>query len=112
MSKLKSPQDKKRLSLNRDGRNAYGENAKSSRKNIPLSKQLSHQATRKAVNQATLEVMKLSSEEQTADAEADLRAIALEMERKAFQKWPDASLGAKLIRKRTGQYPDRFSGKS
>jgi hypothetical protein len=112
MSKLKTPQDKKRLSLDRDGRNAYGENAKSSRKNIPLSKQLSHQATRKAANQATLEVLKLSGEEQTADAEVDLRATVLEMERKAFRKWPDAPLGAKLIRQRTGKYPPAFSGKS
>jgi hypothetical protein len=112
MSKPKSPQDKKRLSLNRDGRNAYGENAKSSRKNIPLSKQLSHQATRKAANLATLEIMKLSNEEHSAGAEVDLLATVLKMERKAFQKWPDASLGAKLVKKQTGLYPNRFSRKS
>ena len=48
MSRIKSPQDKKNASLERDRRNTYGENAKSSRKNIPKSKQLSHQAERSA----------------------------------------------------------------
>ena len=48
MSRIKSPQDKKNASLERDRRNTYGENAKSSRKNIPQSKQLSHQAERRA----------------------------------------------------------------
>ena len=111
MSKLKTPQDKKRLSLDRDGRNAYGENAKSSRKNIPLSKQLSHQATRKAANQATIEVLKLAGEEQTADAEADLRATIVEMERKAFRKQPDVPLSAELVKKQTGRYPKKLKRK-
>ena len=35
MSRVKSPQAKKRLSLARVGRNDFGENAEASRKNIP-----------------------------------------------------------------------------
>jgi len=42
----KTPQQKKRLALKKDRRNTYGENAKSSRKNIPRSKALSHRAAR------------------------------------------------------------------
>jgi HTH-type transcriptional regulator/antitoxin HigA len=45
-----APPEKKRLSLTRDRRNTYGENAKSSRKNIPLSKQLSQRAMRRPAN--------------------------------------------------------------
>jgi hypothetical protein len=50
MSSAKSPQVKKKLSLERDRRNTYGENAKSSRRNIPKSKQVSHQAERRVAN--------------------------------------------------------------
>ena len=46
MSKVKTPQQKKRLSYEHDRRNSYGENQKSSRKNIPKSKQRSHQEER------------------------------------------------------------------
>lgn len=45
----RSPQEKKLLSYRRDRRNAYGGNAKSSRRNIPLSKRLPHRANRNAV---------------------------------------------------------------
>jgi hypothetical protein len=46
----RSPQDKKALSYARDCRNTYGENDKSSRKNIPLRKaQGSRQVRRKVV---------------------------------------------------------------
>ena len=54
MSKVKTPKDKKRLSYERDRRNTYGENQKSSRKNIPRSKRLSHQEERRAVRQALI----------------------------------------------------------
>jgi len=39
MGRRKTPQEKKQLSYDRDRRSIYGENDKSSRKNIPLSKQ-------------------------------------------------------------------------
>jgi hypothetical protein len=48
----RSPQEKKKLSLQKDRRNSYGENAKSSRKNIPLSKAISHRKLRHAASQA------------------------------------------------------------
>ena len=40
MNTVKNPEEKKRLSLARDRRNRYGENSKSSRKNIQRRKQL------------------------------------------------------------------------
>jgi hypothetical protein len=54
VSKVKTPQQKKRLSYQHDRRNTYGENQKSSRKNIPRSKQLSHQDERRSVRQALI----------------------------------------------------------
>jgi hypothetical protein len=42
-----TPQEKKRLSYQRDGRNTYGENDKASRKAIPLRKRLRARAVRR-----------------------------------------------------------------
>jgi hypothetical protein len=49
--KRRSPQEKKRLSYNRDRRNYYGENDKSSRKNIPRHKRHKSRAERHRVSQ-------------------------------------------------------------
>ncbi|MFZ3468622.1 hypothetical protein ACODT3_34065 [Streptomyces sp. 4.24] len=53
----RSPQEKKRLSLLKDRRNTYGENQKSSRKNIPRSRRAGHHALRRA-EQLALERLK------------------------------------------------------
>lgn len=47
----RSPPEKKQLSYERDRRNAYGENSKSSRKNIRLRKRGVNQANRHAYKQ-------------------------------------------------------------
>jgi hypothetical protein len=44
---MKTPQEKKKLSYMKDRRNTYGENGKSSRKSIRLSKALNEPATRR-----------------------------------------------------------------
>jgi hypothetical protein len=49
MSTIKNPEEKKRLSLARDRRNRFGENSKSSRKNIPRGKQRRHMDERRTV---------------------------------------------------------------
>ncbi|KAG1682839.1 Centromere protein V [Nymphon striatum] len=46
MSKIKNPQEKKRLSYSKDRRNSYGESDKGSRKSIPKNKQLRSKAER------------------------------------------------------------------
>jgi hypothetical protein len=43
---MKTPQEKKRLSLKKDRRNTYGENSKSSRTGIPLQKAKAHRSDR------------------------------------------------------------------
>ena len=48
VSKIKSPQEKKRASLEFDRRNIYGENSKASRKGIQKGKQRSHMEERRS----------------------------------------------------------------
>jgi hypothetical protein len=51
MKKHRSPREKKDLSYDRDGRNAYGENDKASRKAVPRRKRLRARATRRLAKQ-------------------------------------------------------------
>lgn len=52
MTRRRSPQEKKRLSYAKDRRNRYGENDKSSRKNIPRAKRRRLRAERHRTHQA------------------------------------------------------------
>jgi hypothetical protein len=105
VSKLKSPQEKKTASLDHDRRNTYGENDKSSRKNIPKSKQLSHQAERKAANQPLGKLRTAVSEDDEAAVELESRVRAIEKRRNGFRKRPDASLRELITYQKTGEWP-------
>ncbi len=101
MSTTKSPQEKKRQSLEKDRRNTYGENSKSSRKNIRKGKQRSHMDERRIAN-ATLSTIKGSPDEDTvAAAESEARVRMIQSQRAAFKKSPDTPLKEVLARKRT-----------
>ena len=106
MSKLKSPQEKKSASLDHDRRNAYGENAKSSRKNIPRSKQISRQAERKAANQPLARLRDVVDEDQAVKAELESRSRSKLKKEAGFRKAPDRSLRDVLRRKETGHWPN------
>jgi hypothetical protein len=99
MSVIKSPQDKKRVSLELDRRNVYGENAKSSRKNIPRSKQASHQAERQAANRPLRGIKTATQDDDVIAAEVRVREELIKKRRTAFKKSPDAPLGKVLKRK-------------
>ncbi|MET4803390.1 hypothetical protein [Bradyrhizobium sp. LB11.1] len=109
MSKVKTPQEKKQLSYANDRRNTYGENQKSSRKNIPRSKQLSHQGERRTVRQALI-----AAQGDVADAVADEAQSQAwrkgRMKRlKSFRKSPDTPLGEvvqRRLRRRTSETGD------
>ena len=91
-----TPQEKKSLSLKKDRRNTYGENSKSSRKNIPLSKANSLRQVRRVANQLTenLECM----DETTADLiESTLSKSSLQ--KGVWRKSPDEPLSVVLERK-------------
>jgi hypothetical protein len=96
MKRRRSPGEKKALSYARDCRDAYGENSKSSRKNIPLRKRLVNKANRHAAQQW------LSA----ASGQVDPRRAERTEERllgarpKTWRKHPDLPLGQMLERKR------------
>jgi hypothetical protein len=96
MSKnLKTPQDKKRLSYERDRRNTYGENSKSSRKNIPRSKARAKRSDRHQQDQALHGAVTAATEEQMLEAESS----AQETKRTWWAKTPDTPLGEVVARK-------------
>jgi hypothetical protein len=105
VSKVKSPQDKKAKSLTRDRRNAYGENAKSSRKNIPLSKRLSHQAARRASNQPLAKLTDVVGKDEAVAAEIEAKSRGTLKRLQGFRKSADAPLKSVLHRKKTGFWP-------
>jgi hypothetical protein len=103
VSRIKSPQDKKNASLEHDRRNTYGENAKSSRKNIPRSKQLSHQAERRAAKTPLVSLKENVEEDAAVAAELKVREQVIEKKRKGFKKKPDSPLKEVLPYKQTGR---------
>lgn len=98
MRRRKTPQEKKRLSLENDRRNSYGENDKASRKNVPRTKARVNRANRH-VDQRILDgAVGVPDEELENAIEQDL----LGRRRKVWRKWPDQPLG-KMLAKRAGK---------
>jgi hypothetical protein len=84
----KTPQEKKALAYEHDRRNRFGQNAKASRKAIPLRKAKTKRADRKSANQI------LSTAPKTIDLLADdapENKIA-GIQKKRWRKVPDVSL--------------------
>jgi hypothetical protein len=96
MSITKSPQEKKRLSLERDRRNSYRENDKASRKLIPRRKQLSHMKLRRESSQILASLRGSVNVEACDSAELDTKIKSTIARRKSFRKKPDISLGEVL----------------
>jgi len=99
MSKIKTPQDKKQRSYELDRRNTYGENQKSSRKNIPRSKQLSHQDERRSVRQALLSAQGNVTGEVADEAQSQVLIKGRMKKLKGFRKAPDSPLGQVVKRR-------------
>jgi|SRR5215213_967056 len=99
MSKIKSPEEKKRKSYENDGRNCFGENAKSSRKNIPRGKQRGHMAERRVAEEA-LKVLGPSPDESLAEeVEGTIKTKTKEQRLQGFKKKPDLPLREALKRR-------------
>ncbi|WP_432059936.1 hypothetical protein [Streptomyces sp. S1] len=86
----KTPQEKKRLSYVKDHRNNYGENDKSSRKNIRRNKRFPNSANRRHA-QTALAALLGSPDVVRADAVEERMSGRRP---KRWQKFPDAPLGA------------------
>ena len=105
MSKVKTPQEKKRRSYEHDRRNTYGENQKSSRKNIPRSKQLLHQDERRSVRQVLIAAQGSIADEVADEAQSQALGKGRAKKLKAFRKSPDRPLGEvvkRRLRRRAG----------
>jgi hypothetical protein len=89
MGRRRSPQEKKLLSYAKDRRNDYGENDKSSRKNIPRNKKYPHRANRRRAS-LVLEAAKGAIDE-VVEAAAEERLLTRRP--KSWKKWRDAPLG-------------------
>ena len=107
MSKVKSPSEKKRLSLLMDRRNVYGECPTASRNNIRRGKQRGHMEMRRAANEELRGLTGTPIEADADDVEARTRDRILALSRASFKKVPDAPLGQvierKLQRRASGQ---------
>ncbi|OLE10725.1 MAG: hypothetical protein AUG89_11405 [Acidobacteria bacterium 13_1_20CM_4_56_7] len=99
MSKVKSQAEKKRLSLQKERRNVYGECPTSSRKNIRRGKQRGHMEVRRAANEELRSLAGVSDESVAEGVEASARDRMLLLSRSSFKKRPDAPLGEVLQRK-------------
>jgi hypothetical protein len=99
MSKVKSPQEKKRDSLLKDRRNVYGECPASSRKNIRLGKQRSSMALRRAVAEDLRSIKGTAAKEDIDAVEGRAKDRLVELARASFKKKPDAPLAIVVDRK-------------
>jgi len=100
VSKVKTPTEKKRLSLTRDRRNTYGENSKSSRKNIAKAKQRRHMDERRAVAHVLKGLNGQVDDDVASDAELEVKVTIADSRNRGFRKTPDKQLGVVLTRKK------------
>jgi len=100
MSKVKNPQDKKELSLDRERRNTYGENEKSSRRNIRRGKQRSHMDERRRSAEALRQIKAIVTDDEATDAELLAKCRIADSRNRGFKKTPDTPLREVLDRRR------------
>jgi hypothetical protein len=89
----RTPREKKRLSLEKDRRNTFGESPHGARKAIPLQKRLRSRIERHSAN---VPVTKLGDDAVAFDAAV---ARAVRKRRTSWKKYPDSSLGNVIERK-------------
>ena len=99
MSKLKTPSEKKRVSLLKDRRNVYGESPTSSRKNISRGKQRGHMELRRAANEELRGLKGATLESERDEIESPTKDRIVALSRSSFNKVPDAPLGEVVVRK-------------
>jgi hypothetical protein len=98
MSRIKSPQEKKRLSLGQDRRNVFGENDKASRKNIPRARQRSQMKIRRSATRELRTALGQFDEVEAVEAESRMRDRARALKSKSFKKHRDLPLGITIER--------------
>ncbi len=91
---MKTPQEKKRLSLKKDRRNTYGENNKSSRTGIPLRKAKTHRINRHRQDNLLHTLPDPTNEDALVALENNVKGQAPA----PWRKYPDTPLGEVLDR--------------
>jgi hypothetical protein len=99
MSKIKTPSEKKKLSLELDRRNMYGESPHASRKNIPRSKATQHQQERKAANQILSLAITKNEPDDLTHIESEIKTRTTIKRLSGFKKSPDKPLAEAVARK-------------
>jgi hypothetical protein len=99
MSKITSPPEKKRLSLELDRRNTYGENDKSSRKNIPKSRARVHRNERRMVEQMLSHGHVTAPNDEAVAIESNVKAKTRSKKLVGFKKCADTALGVTVAKK-------------
>jgi hypothetical protein len=99
MSKVKSPTEKKGLSLKRDRRNIFGENSKSSRKNIAKGKQRRQMKERREIGQLLGRLVGQVDEDTASHAELRVKLTITHSKNRGFEKSPDKPLAQVIQRK-------------
>ena len=93
MSTVKNPKEKKRLSLQKDRRNVYGENPAASRKGIAKGKQRQHMNERRSAAQTLARLSGPVDDDLASETELKARVAVAVSRKYGFRKWPDKPLG-------------------
>jgi len=99
VSRIKHPEEKKRLSLKRDRRNIFGENSKASRKNISKGKQRRQMNERRKIAQVLGKLSGPVDEDAASNAELRVKLTITHSKNRGFEKMPDKPLGEVIQRK-------------
>ena len=100
MSAIKNPREKKKLSLDRDRRNVFGQNSKASRKNIAKGKQRRQIAERRGIAQVLNRLKGNVDEDVASQAELTTKLNMTIRKNRGFEKMPDQPLRGFLVRKK------------
>ena len=101
VSKIKNPKQKKRLSLERDRRNIFGENSKSSRKNIARGKQRRQMNERREIAQLLGRLAGQVDDDAASETELRVKLSITRSKNRGFQKHRDTPLRDAIQRKIT-----------
>jgi hypothetical protein len=93
--KKRTPQEKKKLSYERDRRNVYGEAPHAARKSIPLRKALRNRANRHLANHQ----VNYQGPAPDADLADELESLIHHRAPQEWDKYPDAPLGEVVAKK-------------
>jgi len=99
VSKIKSPTQKKSVSLKRDRRNIFGENSKASRKNIAKGKQRRQMNERRGIAQLLGRLTGHVDDDAATETELRVKLTITHSKNRGFEKLPDKPLGEVIQRK-------------